>query len=36
MSPESARPVTAGTVMPGFHRSRSFGAPRPDAAAGSR
>ena len=24
MSPESARPWTAGTVMPGFHRSRSF------------
>ena len=36
MSPESARPVTAGTVMPGFHRSRSLAAPRPDPPAGSR
>ena len=26
MSPESARPVTAGASMPGFHWSRSFGA----------
>ena len=35
MSPESARPVTAGTPMPGFQRSRSLAAPaRPPA--GSR